>query len=243
MKIGIFGDSFGTANNMPVTEKSRPWFDYVGDQHEIFNYCESGSSLYWSYDKYLSTDCQFDKIIFLVTFPGRLRILTTECEKNYPDQVTHYDHAKGLLEYAIRNNHTRRIMLYRTAINYFLHYQDQKQEKLNHQLLLEKIRQIPNCLVIPNFKESFPNESNYSYLFQISEIDDNYYRDQLTENKNFTFYDARHCHFNDENNKIFGDHILKWIDTGEWKLDISEYQNPSDSFDYYISSSFASGKS
>ena len=243
MKIGIFGDSFGDGGKMPITEKSRPWYNYLSDYHEVHNYSASGVSLYYSYNRYLENkEVEFDRVIFLVTSVGRLSILTGKQELTFPNQVTHFDHAKGLLVHAVKKNHSHRIMLYQTAMNYFLHYQDQKQERLYHQLMLEKIRQIPNCLILPNFTDSFPMESGYVCLHNISEIDDHHYRNELTQDYNFMFFDVRHCHFHDENNNIFGQKILKWIDTGEWNLNMSEFTTPSDPLSYYMSNNFGAAK-
>ena len=239
MKVGIFGDSFGVEGKNPITETSKPWFFYLKDQHEVHNFCCSGTSLYYAYDRYLNQkDQNFDKVIFLVTSVGRLSIITEPFEHGYSNQVTHYEHAKGLLVHAMKNKHEKRTMLYQTAVNYFLHYYDVKQEKLNHQLLLERIRQISNSLIIPNFLDSFPEERNYTCLNDISEIDYIHYHNQIPEGKNFMFYDARHCHFNDDNNKIFGQCILEWIDNGHWNLDLSKYQKPVEPVNYYMVDNF-----
>lgn len=233
MNIGIFGDSFGCSGK--VLSTSKPWYILLKEQHEVFNTCRQGSNLFYAYESYLRNQGrQFDKVIFLVTALGRIRVHSLYHSDNWTSEIPNYDRARELLQKAQKLNDHRRIEIYQTAVNYFLYFYSLDQEKILHGLMLEKIRQIPNSLVIPCFDNSFPGQTNYSCLMDISLIDLDFYKNQLDNLGNHRFVDRRHCHMNDANNRIFAGKIMEWIDSGVWNLEINDYQNPAEPYGYYF---------
>lgn len=74
MHLGIYGDSYGDAKNK---NGANCWFNVLAKYlsiKNIDNYSESGSSLYFSYTNFLTTNHKYDTIIFLATDPNRYPI-------------------------------------------------------------------------------------------------------------------------------------------------------------------------
>ena len=59
-------------NNMRT--KYKCWVDLLSERFTVTTYAQGGSDCYFSYKKFLETHEQYDKIIFLKTFPGRLSL-------------------------------------------------------------------------------------------------------------------------------------------------------------------------
>jgi len=74
IKVGIFGDSFANAHHghddFPELSQAA-WFKNLGSKYDVVSYGQSGASNYYSYKKFLAEQTKYDKIIFLVTYPGR----------------------------------------------------------------------------------------------------------------------------------------------------------------------------
>jgi hypothetical protein len=70
--IGIYGDSFSDPNW--VKNNYKAWPELLETDYTIKNYSLSGTSLWWSYNKFLETCDKIDYAIFVVTIPGRLHI-------------------------------------------------------------------------------------------------------------------------------------------------------------------------
>jgi hypothetical protein len=91
--VGIYGDSFGWEPrrewnvrfgqrfNQPfhMNGCEITWRGWVTDlrqrvkhTHEIYNHCELAASMHYSYNKFLQSHTNYEKIIFLVTAAGRL---------------------------------------------------------------------------------------------------------------------------------------------------------------------------
>lgn len=73
MRIALYGDSFGTglgkASSLPTA-----WYNILAEKlgAELDNYSAQGTSVYYSYDKFLKTYHKgYDMVIFLVTEPNR----------------------------------------------------------------------------------------------------------------------------------------------------------------------------
>lgn len=70
MKIGLFGDSFGTAENKDLPTA---WYNLLAQRLdcELDNHSVKSSSVYYSYKKFIESYHKYDLIIFLVTAPIR----------------------------------------------------------------------------------------------------------------------------------------------------------------------------
>lgn len=217
MKIGIFGDSFGDRGQgingySPETATSKAWPTYISEEFDITNHCISGSSLYHSAKLFLETHHLYDKIIFLVTEPGRIEVVPAFRANLIPHRIAHYEQAALLAEET--NNH-----IYKVAADYFVYFSNFEKESMFHYALLEKLKhtRTENVLFLPCFRLSFDEpDRNNDELFEISNLD--------TINAEAMKYgDTRHCHLSDKNNFIFAQKIKKWIQTNIWEYDINDF--------------------
>jgi hypothetical protein len=81
MRIGIFGDSYADPNPYP----DESWISYLKNNIETANidqYSRSGTSHWWSYQKFIQTYKDYDIIIFCHTNPMRWPHLPKEHEGN-----------------------------------------------------------------------------------------------------------------------------------------------------------------
>ena len=74
MKIGIFGDSYArTHDNYPGTVFLGPaWWELLINDYNVANYGLAGSAAYYSMEKFNEYHHLYDKVIFFMTFPGRV---------------------------------------------------------------------------------------------------------------------------------------------------------------------------
>lgn len=215
MKIGIFGDSFGEKSYVPETATSKAWTTYIAEEFDIDNYCVSGSSFYYSAKLFLTNHHLYDKIIFLVTDPGRLEILPDFVINSMQSRITDYTVASILAEET--GNH-----IYKVAADYFVYFNNYDKECLFQYALLEKLKNAKSndVLFLPCFRYSFDEQDrNDDELFKISKLDENDTLLQVAGKRK----EYRHCHFNSQNNIIFAEKIKNWINTGFWKFELNDF--------------------
>jgi hypothetical protein len=70
MKIGIFGDSFADENRM----SGKSWIENLRDNNDVTSFGVGGTSLEWSYDKFLNNHNDYEVIIFLATEARRMHM-------------------------------------------------------------------------------------------------------------------------------------------------------------------------
>lgn len=216
MKIGIFGDSYADKHPDGL---GKAWFEILRDRYNLDVTCfgQNGSSVYYSYTKFIEHHNQFDKIIFLVTGPGRL---TLPIPKKYDEMsialrhVTNYDSFKYSVNSNFKNDRYLRHVASALEL-YYLFLMDFEKDRLFHRLLIEEIRRVrPDGLYIPCFDNlEFSCEKTLS---DIHRIDIAHYN--LTE-KEAIHRDIRHCHMNEKNNRTFAELIKNWVDSGDFDLD------------------------
>ena len=213
MKIGIFGDSFGEKSDVPETATSKAWTTYICDEFDTDNHCASGSSFYYSAKLFLKNYHLYDKIIFLVTDPGRLEVPPVFSINPTQSRIPNITYATMMAE------ETGNI-IYKVAADYFFYFSDLDKECLFQNALLEKLKNTrsKDVLFLPCFKYSFDEpDRNNDVLFEISKLDE----DHLSLKQ---FRDIRHCHFSSQNNVIFANKIKNWINTGVWEFEINDFK-------------------
>lgn len=222
-KIGIFGDSFGDkATGVAETETSKAWSSYICQEFDADNHCASGSSFYYSANLFLKTHHMYDKIIFLITLPGRIEVAKPFSEDIMPNRISNFDHATSLVEeLSIGNGHLND-KIYQTAVNYFLYFHNFEQDCFFQYAAIDKLKNIrkENILFLPCFFQSVDElDRKNNELFQISSLDET----NSTLKKIGRMNDCRHSHFNDQNNIIFAKNIKNWILNGVWDFNIHDY--------------------
>jgi hypothetical protein len=242
LRIGIFGDSY--ADEFPLRSDDNfkngrmPWSRYLRalNNNDITNFALSASSFHYSAKLFLENYKQFDKVIFVVTFPGRFYISNSTIDPELC-HVANLDHLfskiseyKECIKLGARNcTQTKldRAMPYLSAIReYYLYLYDYDQIKLFHDALFEKIvNTLPkeNMLILPANKNSTPKLWDQDTFSEISQLDN--------RPSGCVTLDNRQNHLNDTNNKLLATKINNWINTGEFNLNVADFFKPTETFD------------
>jgi hypothetical protein len=216
MNIAIFGDSYGDDNFSSLKEKS--WIDFLKSQrYTIHNFSSSGTSVYWSYNKYLKFKesklyKSTDKIIFLFTGENRLTVdvLGKEIRLNSPFSCEGYlKYKEDLTEMQIR--------LINSLNDYFVFIKDLDESKAFCKLMKKEILLDDKVYYTDVFnKSSDPDEV---CLFDISSSEVKYL---VGIDNNVEFYknhkDNRKCHMSEPNNLMVGQKILNALLSGQKKF-------------------------
>ena len=205
MKIAIFGDSYGV--NMNHHNQTLSWVDILRFDYDVTNFCKGGSSLYYQYELFNLNHKNYDKIIFLITNPGRLYMKDCKVQQH----VSHYDTAKHWFDKA---GTLQDKSILTAAMQYFLYLQDSNFDQLVHRLILKEIQlERDNLLLVPCFQGYLDNFCND--LFKACAVDWTYYNISNPE----SLIDKRHCHMNQANNKIFANELISYLKTGKFDFD------------------------
>jgi hypothetical protein len=231
MRIGIFGDSFASDNKMNPTDS---WVDILRNNHEVENHAMPGTNLYFSVLKLKENYKKYEKIIFVVTQPSRIKI--SDNVPCYDPSKRHIGHAptigrliKAANEHEIYDGPL--IDAYNAALNYYKYIQDTTYDEYIHTLMLDDILKIcPNIILIPAFTDSIPN-SQISSLIEI----------RTNENKAWGFeyfippgfIDERNCHLTAENNSILAEKAEEWLRGKTVDTNINDFATPTNK-EFYI---------
>jgi len=234
MKIGIFGDSFA-ASKGPTS-----WGSLLASMNNcvIENFAERGTSLFYSYLKFVENYEKLDVIILLVTGPGRLYHKDIICP-NYSSTQHHLNNMREQLTQSGFINHVK------AAEQYFLYLQDDDFDKFVHTALIEKVIELSNknnkkLIMLPSLGEAMnPDVMPYSGV--------EFFLDRINgeERKHFGvpiegMYLERPTlqnHLTDENNLVFAKLLTRIINGEEIKICNTDF-NPTPSEDpnncYYM---------
>jgi hypothetical protein len=212
MKIGIYGCSYADENSAfypGLNLDGKPWVGYLRDKNiDVTNFSKCGSSIYWSYKNYQENHKNFDKNIFIGTFPDRITIKDPDNKNNFQFITAWHTINDNDRAYYRRKNLDKAIELYYG----YIHNPEEAKDYKN--LIMYNVRQTPNVLAI-----------DVEDLFKISKIDYHFY-----ENKEFLdpriYTDNRFNHINDLNNKLLSEMIIQWIETDVFDLDLDKFQMP-----------------
>lgn len=233
MKVGIFGDSFA---HKCIQNKTPSWTDIIARKYTIRNYSYPGSNLFYSMDLFLKNHNEYDKIVFVVTNPGRILLPNSSDFKDKngitdlkPSVVSNYDNAVFLKEmYKDDPVHSKRL---EATMDFFLYVQNTDFEKYVHLLMVEEITRIrPDAVVVPAFNVSTNYKGTSMHQIQIKENNAWNYNPELAE-----INDIRHSHMTAENNAIFASEVEEWLNGEPVHINLYKYVKPSpESMDFYI---------
>jgi hypothetical protein len=228
-KLAIFGDSYARKDATDIQEKS--WHDFM-DAYDVTNFGESGSDLWFSYNLFLKNHSKFDKIIFLVTAPHRIR-LANPSVIIYPNQ--NYTSASIKLESATDKEYDQ----YKTIVDYYNLIHDNDKEEHLHCLMIKNIQSLRNdALVYPCFNSNWSTDIG---LYDITKFEDSYLG--LTDEKRNDLYrkglrDSRACHMTEHNNKIVANLFLERLNGSTQQLILNQLAVPEHNLNYYYQSSW-----
>ncbi len=208
-KLAIYGDSFSDPSW--VQNDYLSWPEMLEQKYNVKNYSLTGSSMWWSYDKFLETHASYDLAIFVVTVPGRIHVEYNNKHLNLnPSTWPVWD-----------------------GINigemYFRYFYSSKRETAFHNFMVNDILQYQDVLVVPAFLESLPNLNSWS-LCHYADLELQFYGlDHPGNNEN------RKCHLTKENNLMIYNKIINAIDNKDQilKLNPEDFVQPADPMECY----------
>ena len=234
MKIAVFGDSFGDDYNLwpdPYLGVGPSWIDYLRNQNiEIDNYSCGGASLFYGYQRFISTYQKYDKVIFLVTSPGRISVPKGNQAEEFANLTSVENHLKNCVDFETK------IKL--TAIrDYFTYVKNDTFDEVVHRLLIEDIsRKHKDTLMIPCFAHS--GIDNRIPLVAIPRFEADFWKMEEIMPWGNTVYDSRKGHMCEENNLMLGQEIYNWVETGNYNLFRENFKTPTKEFTHYFRTDF-----
>jgi hypothetical protein len=212
MKIAIYGCSYADENSArypSLNPEGKSWATYLRDNNlDVTNFSRSGSSVYWSYKTYQENYKNFDKNIFLATFPNRITIADPD-NKDGVWFVTPWGNVTDELREIYKKKQVDK------AVELYYGYIHNPEEAQDYKdIIMDKLKQDKNTLVV-----------DVADLFEISTKDYHFYeRAEFCDPR--IYIDNRYNHMNNLNNTILSNKVNEWLSTSEFNLDKNEFQNP-----------------
>ena len=245
--LAIFGDSFAHDTSPRWdsiwSDIGPSWVDHIRNtnKYSITNFACSGTSTYWSKKLFDQHYKNFDKIIFVVTFPCRR--ITFDKLPDGCNQITNTFYNSSSIFNLIEdknkfNNYNLIEQNFLMAVrDYYLYIQNDQFDHTIHSLILDDITEKrPDAILIPAFPSSISSLDRLgsSTLLDISQKDTLYFG--LGENmpNSAKLADARKCHMNEENHKILADQILKFLQGVPVYLNKNDFVDPVNDRTHYF---------
>lgn len=232
MKLAIFGDSFADDQFFKNEYKNNDtsWVDVIRNsrKYEVSNFSEKGASLWWCYQQFLKHHSNFEKIIFLITFPNRITLPETTGLKIRRHQQPYN------VELNIKFSKPDKLKFWNVIKDYYDHIHDRERELCFHDLLVEKIKQIrPDTVLYPCSKRSIPDSQDLS-LLEIIEYEDESWGGYNRNYRDSSKDDTRMCHMIEENNLVIGQMFLDKLEGKTTHITKKDLVSPTKSRDYYL---------
>lgn len=223
MRIAIYGDSFAVSK----LELSSSWYSLLGKKlnSQVDSYGENGSSVYYSYKKFMESHIHYDRVIFLVTEPSRYY---SHVKLTNGDTL----HVPGIneIEWMRTNSNLNSVDLDTLDdIEAWYRVTDESYTQDMTALMLDKIESIREVLFVPCFPTSFSATrvqkegktiSLMELVFRQFELLNRSVEYDLITRENPEVISA---HFGPEFNEFLANVVYNRMITGEW--DFSEYKN------------------
>jgi hypothetical protein len=230
MNLGIYGDSYGEATidkldawpNILATKLKRDYNDV-----KIKNYAKGGSSLYFSYKKFLKTKDLYDIIIFVVTEPNRYPTMGIPLDKsNQLSYFTSHDHVVWAEDH-FKNKITEQESIFLQNLKGWFKANNLEFNKDIHELILNDIEsKHGNVILYPAFQSSFSEiRCKTQGLNQlVNNMHSLYLRQGELLNIDCNTFTAREkstlsCHLTPEFNEFIANVFFNKIKTGKWNFD------------------------
>jgi hypothetical protein len=203
LRIGIFGDSYACMQSNCSNEfnqDGRPWMKILEEdfKRDVSNFGLSGSSIYYSYQKFKENYNQFDKIIFIGTNADR---------KYCPNLKSKLHISQGIIK---KNNLSIPDNEYDIIKNYYNYIHNIKEADDIKELIVEKIKSIKGFNLL------------YIDILEIEKIRN---MERLCKIVNAS-QDHRWCHLSNKNNFILANKVNNWIDGDSFSLNVTDFEIP-----------------
>jgi hypothetical protein len=225
-KVGVFGDSFADDKSKREFEHSYPsWVEllHTVHKHNVTSYGVSGASLYHCFSMFEKHHKDFEKIFFVVTFPGRQRIpdrIPFEPMESWRHSNLHVELMKNIVSSKINIPYIARKAM-AVMIDYVKYLYDEERECRYHKLMLDEIKRIRPDVVMVDVN---PDDVNPG-LLAISE------KERIENGMDVSVFahgnDNRMCHFSKRNNEIFSQKVDSWLNDSPVVYTLDEFEVPS----------------
>lgn len=241
MRIGVFGDSFSsylTPNGYNF--QNNFWVDLLSNKHNVTNHSLSGTNLYWSYNMLEKYASNYD--IALLTVTGPYRFYIPHADSHRVQHAFNINQVERLLAEGTTKFTRKDFAILTILQGFMLKVQNHEQDALHHLLLVEQIkRQFPNVILIPTMHGCLNPRTLFTHgtvdkittMGDIGFIDLEYYNMKWED----MTMDIRPGHMSSENNVIFSEEILKYLEsdrTNTFTIDLSLYKKPTISKNEFI---------
>lgn len=234
MNIGIYGDSFGSGFAFNVSQSGKDHLSYIGldwteilaSKYTVTNYSAFSSSLVYSVDLLKTTHHLHDKVILLVTHPGRVTMGFPSDNQPTPHFVN-YEYSKLWYDRAKKENWLTEL---NSVLNYYIYIHQENHVNLIHTSLVEYCKTLrPDIILVPNFYNSFENILGNT-------LTDIFAMENAAWGIEYPLfdYDMRKCHMTKENNEIFANTVDNWLNGSQAIIDINSFVKPVLSKEFYI---------
>ena len=233
MKIGIYGDSFAADQNYRPVAIKYHWSTRLTNElnAEITNYGKAGSSVCYSYKKFIETYKDNEFNIFLVTEPGRY-VKEIKVNNNLSAFIPTYGIAEMWVKVLEKEkvSHDVDERMIRDLKGWFMSSCDEFNRDVAD-LMLDRILLLdPNVLLVPCFPYSLHNNMKTSLgvgensLLMLHNFQSKCLGmpEQIWFNESA---DLMSGHFTPEINELFYKIILKKIQTGVWDWSLPDKIN------------------
>jgi hypothetical protein len=246
-QIGIFGDSFADPSHGHEADqnlRSEAWV-YKLNQ-DVGVHAKGGSSLYYSYSKFLQNHEKYDRNIFIVTSLTRIPFeitLFTE-EKSWMLTCGHGDRARDHLNLNhLTSTENRKICQamadwYDYLMPHFPFYD------FGHLMYNEVKRLRPDTMFIPvhhyepdnRYHIDIPGPAMFDYASLLVNSFKPEYTGRNAWQKVYTVVPEQRtvCHFTKEVNDLVASHVVTALETGTWNPVLPAYIEHKDPFEYYF---------
>jgi hypothetical protein len=255
--VAIYSDSWSDPkvrySNDPIDNIA--WPDIISEHYNVTNYARAGTSIYYSYRKFLETHEDFNKIIFVVTDYYRwFHLIQTKSLKSPWGDYYHSFAGPGMIDYwkkdPLYKPHLAKDPKLRLTLdalsNYFGFLNDEEFDKTICKLMLDDIyRRRSDVIFIQGgiFPQFHPlvNPDTALAKFAMSWIK-NWPEQAQQVNDGYGFFPWKElrtiCHFSKEVNQAIAVSALEALQTGKWdpyipSTIIAEHQD----FNYYYDTS------
>lgn len=207
--LGIFGDS----SAVPNKKFKHSWVELLALQKNFDNFSAEGASLVFVYDQLLKFGKNYQDLIIFIPPVGRLWVPNFK-HQHFVNNMT----AEMLME---KSSFVEQKTL-ASVQGYFLNLWHYSRESLIQRAIVDSIyTMFPTALIIPVTPDGVYH--NNKCMHYISLLDNEYY--DVHEYKPDW---GRTCHMNKENNRIFYEKILGWLETKTFSLDVKDFKYPTE---------------
>jgi hypothetical protein len=223
MKVAIFGDSFADEKIHKKEAKYKSWVEILREKYypDLTCYGEAGSSLYFSYDKFIDNQSKYDKIIFITTTNGRITIPNYIKFKEHDDAYLMY-HLNGV---ETAESHFTRphimtpegIRATQAGIEYFKYLHDPIYDARMRSLMKDSIKNIRSDSILVDTLN--PGLSDISY-YEFSP-----HGGRPAEM--WEYHDFRMCHLSKRNNEILAEKMFEWCNGAPVHINVKDFEIPS----------------